>query len=162
MGKKRLPRSFADTIQHLYAVGLKHSDSLRPHPAPDPALEDLDRVARLEKLLEILHKNKGMKTGNVLTFIMYDIENNRVRRYLAKYLEQQGYVRVQKSVFFGNVPRTLHKRVTAVLKEVNAQYDNGDSIMILPVSIDMFNNLHVVGKNLSYELVVEERTTLFF
>lgn len=93
---------------------------------------------------------------------MYDIENNRIRRYVAKYLERQGYLRVQKSVFFGNVSRTRHKEVCETLKAVNEKYENGDSLMFLPVSKDMFHNLKVVGRNLEYELTVEEKTTLFF
>lgn len=149
-------------MQRLYMAGLKDSDALLPDPRKRTELEQLEREQRLEKLMQILHKNREMKTGYILTFIMYDIENNRIRRYISKYLEKKGYVRVQKSVFFGNVPRALHKQVCVTLKEVNEKYDNGDSLMFLPISIDMFNNLKVVGKNLSYELTVEQKSTLIF
>ena len=146
----------------LGKAGLKYSDSMRPENDIAKQAEGLERGERLKKLIELLHKTRDMKPGNVLTFIMYDIENNRIRRYISKYLEKQGYIRVQKSVFFGNVPRALHKQVCETLKEVNEKYENGDSLMFLPISIDMFHNLKVVGKNLDYELVVEEKSTLFF
>ncbi|MBL7112190.1 MAG: CRISPR-associated endonuclease Cas2 [Bacteroidales bacterium] len=162
MRKKKREITFAERMQRLYMAGLKDSDALLPDPRKRTELEQLEREQRLEKLMQILHKNREMKTGYILTFIMYDIENNRIRRYISKYLEKKGYVRVQKSVFFGNVPRALHKQVCVTLKEVNEKYDNGDSLMFLPISIDMFNNLKVVGKNLSYELTVEQKSTLIF
>jgi CRISPR-associated protein Cas2 len=162
MGKRKKEISFAERMKRIYQAGLKESDRMIPNPLKRKELELLDREERLKRLIEILNKTKTMKPGNVLAFIMYDIENNRIRRYLAKYLEKEGYVRVQKSVFFGNIDRSFHKNVCATLKEVNERYDNGDSIMVLPVSIDMFNNLKVIGKNLDYELVVEQKSTLFF
>jgi CRISPR-associated protein Cas2 len=162
MRKKPSPKTFAECMAALGRAGLKYSDSMRPDPRQARELETLEREQRLEKLLDILKKTKNMKPGNVLTFIMYDIENNRIRRYVAKYLERQGYLRVQKSVFFGNVSRARHKAVCETLKAVNEKYENGDSLMFLPVSIDMFHNLKVVGRNLEYELTVEEKSTLFF
>lgn len=161
MRKKRREKTFAERMAALGKAGLKHADSMRPDPRTAEALEGMERMERLTKLLEILTRTKDMKPGNVLTFIMYDIENNRIRRYIAKYLEKQGYVRVQKSVFFGNVSRALHNRVCETLKEVNEKYENGDSIMFLPISSDMFNSLKVVGKNLDYELTIQDQTTLF-
>lgn len=161
MKKKRKERTFAERIRALGSAGLKHSDSMRPDPRTAKTLEGLEREERLKCLLDFLTKNRDMKPGNVLTFIMYDIENNRIRRYISKYLEKQGYVRVQKSVFFGNVSRSLHKQVCDTLKEVNEKYENGDSIMFLPISLDMFSSLKVVGKNLDYELTINECSTLF-
>lgn len=162
MRKKKEPLTFAERMAALGKAGLKYSDTMRPDTTVAVKLDGLEREARLQKLIELLSKTREMKSGNVLTFIMYDIENNRIRRYIAKYLEKQGYIRVQKSVFFGNVPRALHKQVCETLKEVNAKYENGDSLMFLPISVDMFHNLKVVGKNLDYELVIEEKSTLFF
>ena len=162
MRKKKKPLTFAERMASLGKAGLKYSDSMRPDTTITGKLDGLEREARLQKLIELLSKTREMKQGNILAFIMYDIENNRIRRYIAKHLEKQGYIRVQKSVFFGNVPRALHKQVCETLKEVNEKYENGDSLMFLPISIDMFHNLKVVGKNLDYELVVEEKSTLFF
>jgi CRISPR-associated protein Cas2 len=161
MQRKRREMSFAERIKALGKAGLKHDDSMRPDPRLADKINGLEREDRLRSLLELLTKNRDMKPGNVLTFIMYDIENNRIRRYIAKYLEKQGYVRVQKSVFFGNVSRALHKQVCETLKEVNEKYENGDSIMFLPISHDMFSSLKVVGRDLDYELAINDRSTLF-
>jgi CRISPR-associated protein Cas2 len=162
MRKRKQTKTFAERMAALGKAGLKYSESMRPESETASKLKGLEREERLQKLIELLKKTSIMNPGNVLAFIMYDIENNRIRRYIAKYLEKQGYIRVQKSVFFGNVPRTLHKQVSETLREVNEKYENGDSLMFLPISIDMFHNLKVVGKNLDYELVVEEKSTLFF
>jgi len=149
-------------MQQLYEAGLRDKDRLVPDVRKRREVEQAKREKRLEKLLEIITQNRDMKSGYILTFIMYDIENNRIRRYISKYLEKKGYLRVQKSVFFGNVPRSMHKEVCDKLKAVNERYENGDSLMFLPVSTDMLNSLKVVGKNLGYELTVEHRSTLFF
>jgi len=162
MNRKKREISFPERLKRIYSAGLKETDRLIPDPRKKKEVEHLEREERLNKLLTLLQSTRHMKPGNVLVFIMYDIENNRIRRYLAKYLEKKGYQRVQKSVFFGNIPRSLHQQVSSTLKEVNERYDNGDSIMVLPISIDMFHNLKVIGKNLDYELVVEQKSTMFF
>jgi CRISPR-associated protein Cas2 len=162
MKRKRRTVSFTLRMHQLYKAGLRDKDRLIPDARKRREVEQAEREQRLEKLLEVITKNRNMKPGYTLAFIMYDIENNRIRRYISKYLEKKGYLRVQKSVFFGNVPRNLHKEVCDKLRSVNEKYENGDSLMFLPISTDMLNNLKVVGKNLSYELTVEQRSTLFF
>lgn len=103
-----------------------------------------------------------MKPGNQLALIMYDIEDHKIRRYVADFLEHKGYVRIQKSIFFGNVPRKMHQEVYALLKEINGAYQNGDSILLLPVATDQICNLKLVGKNINFETIVNKPITLFF
>jgi CRISPR-associated endonuclease Cas2 len=161
MSKKRKEISFAERLLKLKRAGLNYEDSMFKYHSEEQQLKNLERQQRIEKIMEIVTTTKTVKPGYVLTFIMYDIENNKVRNQVAKYLIKNGYIRVQKSIFFGNVPRTTHKSVCETLKEVNEVYENGDSIICLPVNTDFLNNLRLIGNNVDFELMIETKNTIF-
>lgn len=158
--KQRL--SLLERLKRVKEAGLSRS---KPLWKQIPDAEDPDnpeqRAQRLTQFIHLMQEAPVLKPGHTLAFVLYDIEDNRVRRYVAKYLENKGYMRVQKSVFFGHVPLGLHREVGEALKEVNACYANGDSILIVPVSRDMFHNLKLIGRNLSMELGMGFKNTLF-
>lgn len=95
-------------------------------------------------------------------FIMYDIEHNKVRRLVSKYLEKQGCIRVQKSVFFARMTRKMHREVLDILRKAQSCYDNQDTILVLPVGEDMLNALTCIGKNFELELITAPKHTLIF
>ncbi len=121
-----------------------------------------NRKGQLKKVIRFISKPIHMKPGNILALIMYDIEDHRVRKYIADYLERKSYVRIQKSIFFGNVSRKAHEQVYEALKKINGKYKNGDSILFLPVGTDNISNLKLVGKNINFETMVNKPNTLFF
>ena len=118
---------------------------------------------RLQQFMEFLTKNQPTKRPeDMYCFIMYDIENDKIRRLMAKYLEQKGCVRVQKSVFFGRFHRKLQREVTDVLRKMQACYENEDSILVLPVGEDILNSLTCIGKEFELQLMTAPKHTLFF
>lgn len=58
---------------------------------------------RIQEIFHLMNKNTR-PAGNILFFVMYDISNNRVRNLIAKYLIDQGCVRVQRSIFLADLP----------------------------------------------------------
>jgi CRISPR-associated protein Cas2 len=116
----------------------------------------------IQKLIDFLGIQKHKSPEEMYCFIMYDIEDNKVRRLVAKYLEKKGCMRVQKSIFFAKLHRNKYREVTQTLKEIQEAYLNNDSILALPVGEDMLNSLLIIGKELTYEFDKQERTTLFF
>jgi len=50
-----------------------------------------------------------VKTNDALQVVHYDIENNKIRNYIAKYLERKGCIRVQKSIFIAESARKKFK-----------------------------------------------------
>lgn len=122
-------------------------------------IEDLDkRVAAIE-----LHLNQYIHKSNVdtmLFFVMYDIEDHKVRLHVAKYLKKQGCTRMQKSVFIGNAPMKVYREIADTLREVNALYTNGDSIMVLPVTKESMVQVNIIGKDLDYKMVVSPPNVL--
>jgi CRISPR-associated protein Cas2 len=154
----------ADRLMRLHRAGLKKSLPLRPlipkSEAETTAQEK--RENRLQAFISLMKEQQTFKAGFSMAFVVYDIEDNRVRRYIAKYLESKGYIRVQKSVFFGHLKSPVHQEVANRLKQVNAAYENGDSIMLVPISRDLFNQLKIVGKNIGFDMSLGFKNTVFF
>ena len=121
-------------------------------------IEDLP--ARIRKILDISGKN--LKATEMLYFVMYDIENDKVRTHIAKYLERQGCLRVQKSIFFAETERSVFNKIHTDLKTIQEMYDNNDSIFLVPVSTDQVRAMKIIGQNTDFDLVTGNRNTLFF
>ena len=124
--------------------------------------EEVPLPLRVQQLIELLSSPIPKKAEEMYCFIMYDIEDNKVRRLVAKYLEKKGCIRVQKSVFFAKLHRAMYSDVTQTLKAIQEAYQNNDSILALPVGEDMLNSLLVIGKEFEYEMIQQQRSTLFF
>ena len=116
----------------------------------------------IDRLIQFLSLDNGKRPEEMYCFIMYDIEDNKVRRLIAKYLEKKGCMRVQKSIFFAKLHRNLYLEVTTALKEIQEAYENNDSILAMPVGEDMLNSLLIIGKELTYEFNRKQSNTYFF
>jgi CRISPR-associated protein Cas2 len=126
-------------------------------------LSGLDNLPEyFARFLDWFQQNTSKTPDEMYCFIMYDIQNNKVRRLVAKYLEKQGCIRVQKSVFFARMPRKMHRDVLEILRKAQNCYENQDTILVLPVGEDMLNALTCIGKNFELELITSPKHTLFF
>lgn len=106
--------------------------------------------------------NKSHSSVDTLFFVMYDIENNKIRRYLVKYLEKHGCVRIQKSIFLANLSNSLYEQIKKDLAEVNECYENEDSILIVPISTDYLSAMKVIGQKIDVDIITKNKNTLFF
>ena len=98
----------------------------------------------------------------MLFFVMYDIESNRVRRQIVKYLERQGCTRVQKSIFLADLPISQYEQIKSDLAEVQACYENFDSILVVPISTDYLKAMKVIGQSINVDVITKSSNTLFF
>lgn len=101
------------------------------------------------------------RAEDMYCFICYDIENDKIRRLVAKLLEKEGCIRVQKSVFFARIHRKRHARLADLLRQIHQLYDNQDSIMLLPVGEDMLNSLQCIGQSFDLQQITAPKNTLF-
>lgn len=113
------------------------------------------------RILDIVER-KGKEDGKVLFFVMYDIESNKVRRYVVKYLEKQGCIRVQKSIFLANLDVAVCEEIKRDLAEVQSLYDNHDSILVVPISSDYLRAMKIIGQNIDIDIITRSKSTLFF
>jgi len=98
----------------------------------------------------------------MLFFVMYDIEDKRVRNLVSKYLVKKGCTRIQKSIFLADLPSSKYEKIRNDLTEVQAAYENLDSILVVPISTDYLKSMKIIGKNISVDVITKSKNTLFF
>lgn len=158
-GQKKKTLTFLEQLRLIKNAGLRaNPDALRP-PMPGDEMEDLGR--RIKKILRI-YRAYNNNPGKMIYFIMYDIEDNKIRRHIAKYLIKKGCTRVQKSIFLAQTDRVVFNEIHQTIKEVQEIYDNNDSIFFVPVSADQLRAMKIVGQSIDMDLIMDNRNTLFF
>ena len=125
----------------------------------DDLLQPIEVRARA--ILDIVNDPKR-PIGNMLFFVMYDIESNKVRRHIAKYLIQKGCTRIQRSIFLADLSSVLYEEIKKDLAEVQSMYENTDSILIVPISVNYLESMKIIGQNLDIDIIAHKKNTLFF
>lgn len=154
-----------DIIKRLHECTLDDCPSInlsnpnRTSDTPTDILESID--VRIKKIIGITNR-KERPNNYMQFFIMYDIESDKVRTLVSKYLQKQGCTRVQNSIFLADLPTEIFKQIQNDLTEVQTCYDNHDSILIVPVSIDHLKAMSVIGKTIDIEVIMKTKSTLFF
>lgn len=160
MRKKREPISPLEALRKLAQAGVQ--DSPRPTRHIDQDLDELPSLeSRISCLLGIANET-SRPTTNMIFFTMYDIESNKVRRLIAKYLISNGCTRIQDSIFLADLPRPTYEEIKRDLAEVQSLYDNHDSIIVCPISTDQLHAMHVIGEQVDVDIITHKRNTLFY
>ena len=101
--KKRPPLSFVEQMKKLRAANLtaplEHKDY-----APEVDECDIGSLSeRVRRAIGIIGNSKR-PVGYMLFFVMYDIESNKVRTLVYKYLKRMGCTPIQRSIFLADAP----------------------------------------------------------
>ena len=159
MGRNKNATDYFAALQRL-----AHStDSLGP--PPNRQQESWDMLPTIDERVQMIlgiANNSQRKSTNMLFFVMYDIESNKVRRYVVKYLEKKGCTRIQKSIFLADLPMDKYQDIRNDLAQVQAAYDNEDSILVVPITTDYLKAMKVIGQNINMDIITHTRSTLFF
>ena len=160
MRKKREPISPLEARRKLAQAGVQ--DSPRPTRHIDQDLDELPSLeSRISCLLGIANET-SRPTTNMIFFTMYDIESNKVKSLISKYLISKGCTRIQDSIFLADLPRPTYEEIKRDLAEVQSLYDNHDSIIVCPISTDQLHAMHVIGEQLDVDIITHKRNTLFY
>ncbi len=147
-----------DDLKKIKKAGISGS---KPPDLIVSEIEETDNIeTRISKILGILKKAESK--NKMLYFIMYDIEDNKVRYYVSKYLIKQSCIRVQKSIFLSNSTREVYERIKTDLHSIQSFYENNDSILIVPISTDLLNSMKIIGKTIDIDLILQTKNTYFF
>ena len=158
--KKKPPLSFVQKMKALSESGI--SGSPRPSVGSEENGDNLLPLAvRIDRILGLTEKAKK-QNGRMLFFVMYDIESDKVRRLVVRYLQKSGCTRVQKSIFLAESPVATYNRIREDLAEVQAVYDNQDSIIVLPVTTDYLRMMKIIGREVNIDIITKTKNTLFF
>ncbi len=158
-----MPRT-RNAKEYLLVLQRLSEQGLLPETAPNrdgvewESLPDIE--SRVRSILNIAQQPR--KSTDMLFFVMYDIESNKVRRYVVKYLERKGCTRVQKSIFLANLSMEKYQDIRNDLAEVQAAYANEDSILIVPITTDYLRSMKVIGQNIDVDVITHTQSTLFF
>lgn len=158
--KSKPPMTAAEILDKIRAAGLTETDVIRDDKLSDTSqFESLD--VRLKHILS-LTTGRQSKHNGMLFFVMYDIESNKVRNLVAKYLIRQGCFRIQHSIYLADMPSEKCDQIKEDLVQVQAAYDNHDSILVVPISTDYLRAMRVIGRALDVEVIMHSQNTLFF
>lgn len=133
------------------------SDGQKEESEEDQLLPLSDRI---QVMLGIL-RSKPIKSTTMNYFILYDIENNKVRKLIAKYLLGKGGIRVQKSVFLIHSDHKRFDEIRQTLADINEVYENKDSIILIPLNISDARSMKLIGKNVNIDQIIDPPTTVF-
>ncbi len=159
MRKKKEPLPYIEILRRLAHAGLKGSPAINRVTGNTEEMASLkDRV---DFLIGVINRQER-KATDMLFFVMYDIESNKVRRVVSKYLEDKGCFRIQRSIFLANADRNICEQIKTDLAEVQALYDNHDSIIVCPISTDEMRAMKIIGQKINIDIITKINNTLFF
>ena len=155
MPRKKKQLSFAEHVKKLYSSGL---------PRDKPPVSQIDNLVSLEQRVQEIFGiiNKKHSQIYMTFFVMYDIENDKVRNQVVKYLLKKGCMRIQKSIFLADLEHAIYAQIKDDLADVQSCYENNDSIIVCPISTDHLRALRIIGKNIDMDIVLKNKNTLFF
>lgn len=148
--------SLKESLEAIYNAGIKPAQ-----PSESSKTEGVGFEDRIRSILQIINL-KPIKATEMTYLIMYDISDDKVRTQISKYLLKQGCVRIQKSVFLLKSPNSVFTEIFETLKEVNAFYQNEDSIILVPVNASDVRSMKLIGKNVQISTITDKPNTLFF
>ena len=156
--KNRPPLSLEQRLRKIHEAGLKEKSStpVITEASDEIPLDDIDE--RIKKILTITQKHRY----NMLFFVMYDIESNKVRNQIVKYLIRSGCHRIQKSIFLAELSAEKFSKIKEDLAQVQSFYDNHDSILLVPISTDYLQAMKIIGQNINIDVITKNKNTLFF
>lgn len=161
MGRRKKAYDYIDALQKIAAAGLEGSRAPNSELNGDETDKLLPLEERARNILGLVNNNKK-RIGRMLFFVMYDIESNKVRRYVVKYLERQGCTRIQKSIFLADLEMSKFNEIKNDLAEVQAVYENNDSILVVPITTEYLRSMKIIGQNIDIDVITHSRNTLFF
>lgn len=155
--RKAIP--YIEILRKLSRAGVQKSPVINRRTGDFGCLPTLQE--RVDFLMGIVNRPIRSAT-NMLFFVMYDIESDKVRYHIAKYLERKGCTRIQRSIFLADLDKSVYDEIKSDLAEVQSLYDNHDSIIVCPVSTDQIRAMQIIGEDISIDVIIRSRNTLFF
>ncbi|TVR80015.1 MAG: CRISPR-associated endonuclease Cas2 [Chitinophagaceae bacterium] len=96
----------------------------------------------------------------MITWVLYDIKNDKARTKAAKLCKQAGLYRVQYSVFLGTVDS--HEKDTLSLQLEEQIDESQDKVYIFTMSKNELKNASLLGQAFDKKMVTDEIRALFF
>lgn len=92
-------------------------------------------------------------------YAVYDIKENRTRDSVIQILKNHGFVRIQKSVFCGNIVNQQRKDLIEMIKTVVSE---NDSFYLMLSCVSCFGKVTIVGKGFDKDYVADKKGAAVF
>ena len=96
----------------------------------------------------------------MLTWVVYDIGEDKPRTKVGKACLDSGLYRVQKSVFLGEINATALDELSLKIEDMIDK--ETDSVYIFPMCSGDFSKVRLLGQAFDKELVTDEILSKFF
>ncbi len=96
----------------------------------------------------------------MITWVLYDIENDRSRSRVARFCKQTGLYRVQLSVFVGMLGR--NEKDTLALKIGEEINESRDKVYIFAMTKEEMSQSVLLGQAFDRKLVTDKIRQMFF
>ena len=150
----------SEVMQRLKYAGINENRPINlRNNSDEDALPSIGQ--RIQQILGVVNSSTR-KLYSMLFFVMYDIASNKVRCQVAKYLLRQGCTRIQNSIYLADLSLDKYEQIRSDLTEVQAVYDNEDSILVVPISTDYHQAIRMIGKSIAVDIIMRTKNTLFF
>ncbi len=97
---------------------------------------------------------------SVLTWVVYDIVEDKVRTKVAKECKKAGLIRVQKSIFLGRLESSRFDELSDLCEYLIDE--EKDSVYLFPFCQEDFRRIQVLGQGFDKKLVNDEVLSKFF
>ncbi|WP_027003394.1 CRISPR-associated endonuclease Cas2 [Hugenholtzia roseola] len=94
--------------------------------------------------------------------ILYDITQDRTRTHIAKYLEEKGCQRIQKSVFLAQSSVSIFTEIQTYLESLQEEFQKNDTILLIPIGKKSVEQARLIGTNEAFTEKVKDKKILFF
>lgn len=150
-----------EKLAKIRSAGLESSPVEPEEPAAATGEELVSLSERIRQILRLV-RDPSKNKYDMLYLVMYDIEDDRVRTHIAKYLLSKGCIRIQKSVYLARTHQQVFQEISDTLKEVQEAYDNYDSILLVPVQTVSVGSMKIIGKDIQIQSLIDPPNTLFY
>lgn len=108
-----------------------------------------------------MKKVENVNDLDVMFLVLYDISDEYTRRSVVTYLLREGCLRIQRSVFMGNLPYSRMMSIAKTLKETQAFAHNEDSYIILPLRKESVDAMVVCGDRCNIDMILRRQNVVF-
>ena len=157
---RKIAYNLKEKLRKIREAGLE-SQAPDNQRAQEPPEESQPLNERIRQILQLVNRPSD-NPYDMLFLVMYDIEDDRVRNHIAKYLLSKGCIRIQKSVYMARTPQQAFQEINDTLREVQQAYDNQDSILLVPVQAATISSMKIIGKDIQVQSLTDPPNTLFY
>lgn len=108
-----------------------------------------------------MNNTNNINNNDAIFLVMYDISDEYTRRTVVAYLLREGCLRIQRSIFMGNLPYPRMMDIAQTLKETCEVSDADDSYIILPLRKESVDAMIICGDRSNIDMILRRQDIVF-